>query len=556
MTHDSRIPEANAAAREVAPMAQALSRPSIRLLLAILVAITLLTYGNCLLNGFVWDDQNIIIKNPVNRDLANIPRVLFSADVVYADDTGFYYRPLNRLTYLLEFSLYGLQPAGYHLVNLLVHLANVLLLFALGQRLFGEPVAAFASALLLAVHPVATEAVNFISGRNNALATFFVLSSVLLFLRGSETRRNRFFILTGITFFAGLLTKEIALMTLPLLLLWSADTSGKEQVPLSLGQRCRALIPCGIAVLLYLALRAVAMPAVLGPATNSMDIWQRLAQNLYAVPVYISLILFPTDLKVYYDIPADYLSRWQVIAPVWLAGSAALYLLLRQRNRPVLFALLWLGLNYIPISHIVPFASAPIAERYIYLPAIGFWLLAGAGVAWIEARPQFRRLLVPGLTILAIGLAVPTWLRNREWRDDFSLFAAQVRTDPASAFGHYNLGAVYRERGELDLAREQWQITVAIDPRHSQAFSQLGSVALMQGRVLDAERYYTRALAVSRNNAEAHYNLAMVMARTGRPDEAIMHYEQFLQRVPPEYQEMVPAIEARIRELRSKPARQ
>lgn len=537
---------ATAEANTPAPRAAPCALP--RLLAVALAAVTLAAYGVGVLNGFVWDDHQIIVNNPINRDLANIRQVLFDADVVFADDVADYYRPLNRLTYLFEYQLFGLRPAGYHLVNILIHLGNVLLLFVLGQRLFREPLAAFVSALLLGIHPITTEAVNFISGRNNILASLFTLATVILFLQGEETNGRRRFLLAGGSFFCGLLTKEIAVMTLPFLLLRPSFLS-TETVWATLRRRAVALIPCGIGLLLYLTLRTAALPAMVSSA-GVPDLWTRLAQNLYGLPAYAALILLPAGLKVYHEIPAGYLTRWPALVPGWLAIISGVVFLLRRRSLPVLWGLLWFGANYVPISHLVPFTSSPVAERYIYLPAIGIWLLAGAGVDWFYDQRRGRQFLTPGLILLALALALPTWLRTREWRDDFSLFSALVRVDPASVNGHYNLGGIYQERGDLAKAQEHWQRTVEIAPRHSQALSQLGSVALVEGRLPEAEQYFAQAVAAGPDNAEARYNLAMLLDQSGRQGEALTHYEHFLQRVPPEYRQLIPKVQARLRVLR------
>lgn len=519
---------------------------NVRFMAAILALMAIFAYSNSLLNGFVWDDSQIVVNNPINRDLANIRQVLFGADVAYVDDLTNYYRPLNRLTYMIEYPLFGLNPQGYHLVNILIHAANVLLLFLLGLRLFREPQAAFASAMLFAVHPINAEAVNFISGRNNALTTLFILLSVLTFIKGERTKEFYHFILAGLALFGGLLCKEIALMTLPFLLL-APRLDNDTPFPAVLKQRLLALVPGGIAVVVYFLLRLAVLNSLVTPP--GMGLWQRLAQNFYALPKYLELIIFPAGLKAYHIVPADYPALWPVLLPGWAIILGMLLFLLKHRNIPTVFGLLWFVLNYIPISQVVVFPSAPIAERYAYLPAIGLWLMAGALVQWLITRSYGRKLL-PTAVIYSLILTGLTLQRNGHWRNDLSLFSSLVSTDPTSVYGHYNLGCTYKAEGEMEKARWHWQQAVQLDPRHSQALNQLGSYAMVRGELAVAEQFFTRAVNAGIYNAEAHYNLAMVLAQTGRAAEAIAQYELFLRRVPFEFQQLVPEVKARIEELR------
>ena len=338
-------------------------------------------------------------------------------------------------------------------------------------------------------------------------------------------------------------------MILPFLVLWPTYAANGKPMDTSLKQRVAALIPCFVACVVYLALRKIALPQVLGGASDEMDLWQRVAQNFYSVPLYLALVVFPAQLRNHYSIPADYMSQWVVITFAWLLIILVIIVVLRRGSKPLIFGLLWFVLNYIPISHIIPFASAPIAERYIYLPSIGIWLMAGYGVSRLWRYERYRPIMVSGLTLLIVILALKTWSRNKEWHDDISLFNALVRIDPSSVYGHYNLGCAYADKKEYGSAKVHFLRTIEMEPLHSRALNQLGNIDFLQGRILDAEHYYSKALKYGKYNAEAYYNLAMIMAQTGRPVDAIRNYELFLARVPPEYQEMIPEVKNQIKIL-------
>ncbi len=516
--------------------------------LLFLALVVFIGYGNSLHNGFVWDDQQIIVNNPVNRSLTNIVQVFTSPDVLYTDDIAAYYRPLNRLSYLVDYALFGLQPAGYHLVNLLIHLADVLLLYLLGMRLFRERTPAFVAALIFAVHPINTEAVDFFSGRNNLLATLCVLATLLLYLRGRESGRRSQYLLAGVALFCGLLCKEIALMVLPMLFVCHAEPFGDAALPWR--ERLRSLAPAVAAVPIYVAMRLAVLPALVEPTRQGSGIWARLAQDLYIVPTYLSRICWPAGLQAYYTVPALRGAQWLVPAAIWLALAAGLFVVLRYGDAAERFCLVWIGVNFIPVSNIVPIPSAPLAERYLYLPAVGFWLMAGCLYRRIAASGSRRTAALVAVLLLGVIYGSLTRQRNRDWHDDISFFSALVRVDPASTYGYYNLGGAYRTSGDLARAREEWQRTVELDPHHSLALNQLGNVSFFQGRLAEAEEYYQRAVRENPDNAEAHYNLANLLEQLGRASEALPHYEAFLRRVPPEYGPMVPEVTARVEELR------
>src|SRR5512143_162495 len=150
------------------------STKEIRVALLLLAAVTLAVYSVSFFNGFVMDDEVIIVNNPQTLSLKNVPDVLLAPDLIKP-----YYRPLNRATYLFDFQVAGMNPVWYHGVNIIIHLGNVLLLYLVSLRFLRNRFGALAATLIFAVHPVNSEAVNFISARNTLLALFFSLASLI-----------------------------------------------------------------------------------------------------------------------------------------------------------------------------------------------------------------------------------------------------------------------------------------------------------------------------------------------------------------------------------------
>jgi tetratricopeptide (TPR) repeat protein len=499
------------------------------LIIVLLTSVILFTYGNSVSNGFVWDDHDIIVNNAANRDIANALSLFSSADATVSGNQKAYYRPLNRLTYLLEYQIFGLNPSGYHLASIFFHFLAVILLYFVARFLFNDPVPAFISALVFAVHPVNTEAVNFISARNSVVCAAFVLSGVLAFFSAASTRRRPLYFLSGLLFFAGLLYKEQAMM-LPLVLLVFMLTQDRPSRP---GNRelVFSLIPFGVAATAYLALRMHALSSMVGISQPLRGLGERLLQDIYIIPKYAAIILYPVHLNALYAIPPDYLSRplWLVLA--WTAIIAA-FLLVDKKSQATRFGLVWVAVNFIPISNIIPIPSASMAERYVYLPSIGLWIVAADQAYKAYTRFSTKKTLVAVGIALVLSCTLLTIDRNFDWKDDIRFFTRMTEANPNSALAHFSLGLASYERNDVLRAREEWEKAAAIDPRRFFVLGHLGESFLMSGDIDRAEYYYQREIEANPDDAAALYNLATIKEKLIKPGEAQRLYELFLTSQP------------------------
>ena len=351
---------------------------------ALVTGAALAVYGNTLENGFVWDDNDIIVDNPAVRDLGSIPSLFSSVDATRTAHHAAYYRPLARLTYLLDYQLFGLSPAGYHLGNVLLHALAVLALFLLVRALFGDATRALAAALLFAVHPLNAEAANFVSTRNTILATLFTLVALAAYHRARAGGPAALLPASWLSFLAGLLSKETAAGLLLLLPVY--DLPRPAELRATLRGRALRLLPFVAVFAGYLALRTHALSSAIGADLDLSGLTARLGRIAYLVPRYLGIVLFPLELNAYYQLPQDWPSRWPWLALAWAAIAAALWLCLRLRSRAAAFGLLWFGVNLLPIVGVVPIPSAVMAERYLYLPAVGLWIVAGDLFARASSR--------------------------------------------------------------------------------------------------------------------------------------------------------------------------
>jgi tetratricopeptide (TPR) repeat protein len=515
-----------------------------------LVALVVAAYAPSLRGGFVWDDRLTIVQNPDVRALSSLGRVVTSADQLQASNPTPYYRPLSRLLFTLDYQAWGLNPIGYRAESLALHAAAVVLLFVLARKLIGSPGPAFVAAALLAVHPVNVEAVAFVTARNNLLVGVFVLGATLAWIRARERDSAALAVVAAALYLLGLLSKETALMFLPFVVLWEGGSllrSSRERRRVA-----GMLAPLVVATAAYLVARWAVLPSGAIPRARDGDVLAGLGRLVRAVPVYARLLILPRGLTILHPDPSGVPVASWAVACTWLALVVGGGLLIRQRRSASIFGLLWLAVNFVPASSLIPIPSAPIAERYMYVPAIGLWVVAGdqlqalRGRAW--ARPWLPWVAACALATLAAG----TLERSRDWTDDLRLQSSAVRVDPASAAARYNLGLVLLEKGDADGARREWETALSVDPRHVGAMSQLGVWHAARGDLEAARTYFSGVLDVSPADVEASFNMGLLLERLGRPEEAMRQYEAFLGLDPVDYPELIGRVKERVTSLRNR----
>jgi tetratricopeptide (TPR) repeat protein len=508
----------------------------------ILIAITLTVYANSLLGGFVWDDVPIVVESqfgPAPRSLVEV--------VTTPDEVKPYYRPLNRASYLIDARIWGARPGGFHAVNVALHAANVAALYFLVRLLFRRRGLAFAAALLLALHPVNAETVDFISARNNLFALLFLQGALALLAVGLQVRSRWALWGSGLAWFLALSSKESA-ATGALVL---AGYAVWPLLPAADGWRRRmlALVPHAGFLAAYLGLRWLALDGVVGAPMSPSGIVEALRLNYHVVPRYLGLVLFPWRMDVFHAIPAGWVGDHPGLLLAWAAIAAAVAGLLVQRSTPSLAGLAWFAVGYLPIANLIPIPSAVMAERFLYLPAAGLWVIAADQTVRLRDRVRWKRATTAVLAVVAVALAVATVRRNADWRDDVALFSRSVEQDPTSVIALFNLGSALRDGGDLEGARSAWERARAIDPRDPGPLAQLGTLAAVRGDLATAEGLYRSALASDPRNATVHLNLAKVLERTGRPAEAVTEYGRFLEFATRDQEENVPAAREALKRL-------
>lgn len=474
----------------------------------VLAMLTAVVYMNTLGNGFVWDDWEVIVGNPLLQNSKDILRLLLAEDTFLGEQTG-YYRPVTYLSFLLERMAWGVNPQGYHLVNLLLHLAVVSLFYLLLTRFNIGRLCAFSAAALFAVHPVNAETVNFLSGgRNTLLAAFFTLSAFLFHLE-----RRRYLSLACYTL--AVFSKEFALL-LPLLL-WLYDrlATGEKK---TFRQYAHYLLPA--TAFLVLRSLAVTSPLSLDPAGFP----GRLASIPAILAGYGRSLLYlqwPTLPRIV--MPGEMLEVrfWALFAIV--LGAAVAIAWLTRKERLSIFAFAWIMIFLLPVLNIVPLGPVPMADRYAYYSAMGFSLLLALAAG--KAGERGRLSIMAGVVILSVLVVVP---RNRVWHSNDTLYAAMIADAPRASMGYQNLAIQYLEKGDVENGRVYLEKAVAAHGALPKAFFALGSIYWDLGQPEKAIEVFQRQIAVDPGDFKPYMMISRIFQYAGDAKQAQIFQQRAL----------------------------
>ncbi|MBZ5637565.1 MAG: tetratricopeptide repeat protein [Acidobacteriia bacterium] len=499
---------------------------------AVIVLATLAAYVPAIRGGWVWDDDIHVTRNRNLQDLAGLTRIWLTTSA-----TPQYY-PLTHTTFWIERHLYGLDPLGYHLDNVLLHAASAILL-ALVLETLGVP-GAWLAAAVFALHPVHVESVAWITERKNALSGLLYLGSALVFLRhfagGGDRDRTRYGPPAAAValFVAGLLAKTV-IATLPvalaIVLLWKRGRIERRAVPW-----LAAMIAVGATLGLLTAWLEATQVGAEG-REFSLTFAERLLLAGRAVLFYLGKLSFPHPLAFLYPRwTLDARSAAQWLFPVAAAGAAAALWFARKRigTAPLAayaFYVVTLG-PALGFLNVYPMRFSFTADHFQYLASIGPIALVSAGAARLAERlPR----VVPRWAWAApplLALALLTWRQGGAYRDLDTLWTRTIEASPDSFMAHYNLGKMLAERGRTDEAFAHYQEALRANPEMAEAMINLANQLADRGKLEEAVDLYGRVIRLDPGRERAHYDLALALEQLKRPGEAEKAYRDAI-RVKP-----------------------
>lgn len=513
-----------------------MNRKQSAVLVCVLIAVaTWLVFGQTAGHDFVnYDDGVYVSQNAFVRSGLTWNGALWAFTQPHARN----WHPLTTMSHMLDVQLFGLEPAGHHLVNVLLHLTASLLLFFVLRRMTGSVWSSAFVAAVFAVHPLRVESVAWIAERKDVLSGVFFMLTLLAYVRYVRNATRGRYITMSILFACGLMSKPM-LVTVPILLLLL------DYWPLN---RITDLRSFGRMVLEKAPLFAMALAAALVTfliqkrsfgAIAPLPLAWRIENAAVSYILYLWQMIWPANLAVFYPHPENSRSAAEVAVAILLLISITSAVVAFRQTRPyLLVGWLWYMSMLAPVIGIVQVGLQGHADRYTYLPQIGLYLALTWLIVDLAAQVRFGRAILTATAVIVLtAFGVSAHQQVSYWRDSETLWTRTLAVTRNNDVAHTNLGIVRMERGQFDDAIAQFEMALRIHgndphPHHNLSraltHTDLGDAFAHKGSSADAIGHYRSAIALEPNYADAHYNLGSVLLQRGDLNGAIAEWEATL----------------------------
>jgi Tfp pilus assembly protein PilF len=485
----------------------------------------------------VFDDYSYVALNP------NVISGLSSDSVRWAF-TSFketVWHPLTWLSLMLDAQLFGSNPMGFHSVNVVLHIANTVLLFCLFHYITGTRWRSFFVAALFALQPLNVESVVWITERKGVLSTLFWMLTILCYAAYVRRSRRSMYLLSLAAFALGLMAKPM-LVTLPIVLLlldyWpfgrfasvpaeefekgSEHTATTKQI---LVEKMPFLALAAAALLLNLSAK--------GNGVSSFSHSERIFSALWTPLVYIRKMFLPFDLALPY--PVHPVVFWQACCGIIILCGVSYLVVWKSREYPYLtVGWFWYLITLVPVSGLVKIGIQSMADRYTYIPLIGLFVMASWGGADLAVRyPRMRTYLVAAGGVILACCSVATSIQVRYWKDNITLFSHALDVTEANWGAHNSLGVAYAREGKAAAAVSEYNEALKIRPNDPSIHHNLGNTLDKRlGRTAEAVTHYEITVRLRPGFALGHYDLAVALLKTGKTKEAITEFFKALDLEP------------------------
>jgi tetratricopeptide (TPR) repeat protein len=511
------------------------SRSSLLLICLGLAGLTWIVFGRTLHHDFInYDDNTYVYDNDNITGGLTGPSILWAFTHAHAGN----WHPLTSLSHMLDCQMYGLNPWGHHLTNVLLHTLAVVLLFLFLRQTTGALWRSSFVAAVFAIHPLRVESVAWVAERKDVLSGVFFMLTLLAYARYATGERSlRRYLLVAFCFALGLMAKPM-LVTLPFILLlldywplcrFGSDSLGNQMINVRRSTFASLVVekvPFFLLSLVSSLLTWRAQRDFMRSATE-IPLLLRTENAVVSCVRYLEQLIWPTDLAPFYPHPQGSLPVVSVIAAAaLLVAISALVLYFGRKLRYLITGWGWYLVMLLPVIGLVQVGEQAMADRYTYLPHIGLvvaitWTVGGATAG---AR-QWQRALACTATVLVMALV---WCAGRQtgyWRNSESLWTHTLAVTSNNALAHNNLGEVWSRKGRDEDAIRELQAALEITPESPLARNNLGLVFLQEGKTQEALDQFRSILSREPENIQVRLNLAGALLKSGRTTEAIAEYQ-------------------------------
>jgi protein O-mannosyl-transferase len=504
----------------------------------LLIVLSALPFLPSLRYQFAYDDDVQVVNNASIRAWDSVPEFFTSTSFGTFDPnaaSNFHYRPIFYLWLRFNDALFGLNSFGWHLSSLCLHLAVTLLLFNLLRRHFKDSRIATAAALIFGVYPIHIESVVWVSGATDPLTALFLLASILLWLKRSESANSGLQIASLASYAAALLTKETAIVFPAIVFVYAIagiktnEDDARATAAQSTVRALREIIPFGIVTALYLIARYAVVHNV-PPQQPWLATRDAVLSAPLALVFYLRHLIWPFRLSLFYSFSVVTSVR-SILFWLPLATYAALKTLVwfwwrRTRAPAILAAAAWCLLPLLPVLDIALFQrDDTVHDRYLYLPSIGLAIGIGLVLEVLSRAHRNGRFPVPKTALISVLIAVlgiSTLAQAAPWRDNFSLYQHAVEISPRNTIARNNFAGELTQRDHLDEAKSIFEAVLQDRPNYWLANYNLGYVNYRLKHFEVAEEYLLRAIELNPTDADQHAYLGLSYFHQNRfPDAAL-----------------------------------
>jgi len=478
-----------------------------------------------------FDDPVYVFANPNIRTGLTLTTIKWAFTAGYAGN----WHPLTWLSHALDWQLFGSDPAGHHITNLIFHIASTLLLFIVLKQMTGALWPSAFVAALFALHPLHVESVAWVAERKDVLSTFFWLLTMWAYVRFVSRPRIWRYLLVLVFFALGLMSKPM-LVTLPFVLLlldyWPLERIGSkgkkagskrslvylviEKIPLF------AMVLASSVVTFIVQRKGRELPL----AGEGCGFLVRLANASISYLQYITRMIWPARLAVFYPHPGQNISFLYAAISAVLLLAVTIVILRFAKNRRYLFTgWFWYLGTLVPVIGIVQVGYQAMADRYTYITLTGLFIIIAWGASELFEKWHYRKVVLRTSSLIILSaLAICTSFQLRYWRSDVSLFRHALKVTENNYLAHLQVATFLYAQREFDQAIREYQKALKIAPANIEVLQVFCDVLIRQGRDDEAVKYLTQALQIKPDLHEARTLLGSILAKRGEFDEAIKHY--------------------------------
>ena len=508
-----------------------------------LVIVTLAVYWQAGNHAFVnYDDNKYVTENKHVQAGLTPDSITWAFTATYAGN----WHPLTWLSHMLDCQIYGLNPKGHHLTNVVFHILNAILLFLIFRRMTGALWKSAFVAALFALHPLHVESIAWVAERKDVLSTFFWMLTMGSYVWYVERPGTSRYLLVLLFFILGLMAKPM-LVTLPFVLLlldyWPLGRFQFRQPESTISNSTKKsgnlhLFWEKIPLLVFAVTSSVVtfFAQQSGGAVRSLEVFPlsiRIENALVSYVSYIGKMIFPHNLAVLYPHPNDF-TMWQVTgAGLLLILISCMAIRMIRRSPYFMVGWLWYLGTLVPVIGLVQVGEQSMADRYTYVPLIGLFVMITWSVSNLAAGWRYRKegFAVVSAILLSI-LIVTTWFQVKHWTNSIILFKHAINVTENNSVAHYNLGVALAKQGRTTEAIDHYTEVLKINPDYVGAHNNLGVALVEQGKIDEAIAHYRETLRIKPDDVEARYNIANALARQERFKDAIAEYAEVLKTKP------------------------